>query len=56
MDLPNLKTAKREGEGSAHMLLIQTAKNDEVIDNRRIEVADASGDVLEVCRLKDPIN
>ena len=56
LELPNLEAAKKECEVSARQLLTETAKLNQEVDNRRIEVTDSSGEVLKVCRLKDLLN
>jgi hypothetical protein len=56
LELADLDAASQECERSARQLLVQTARNHQVIDHRRIEVSNVSGAVLKVCRLKDLIN
>ena len=55
-ELPDLDAAKKECEASARQILIEDIKTYQQVDSRRIEVANSSGEVLEVCHLKDLVN
>jgi hypothetical protein len=56
LEFPDREAAKRECETSAQQLFLQNLLSHREVDARRIEVTDESGEVVEVCRLKDLLN
>lgn len=56
LEFPDLITATKEAEASAHELMLQDLKSGRELDNRRIEITDATGAIVGVCRLRDLAN
>ncbi|HVW73840.1 MAG TPA: hypothetical protein VHC39_09395 [Rhizomicrobium sp.] len=56
LEFPDLMAATKEAEASAHELMVQDLKAGRELDDRRIEITDAAGTVVGVCRLRDLAN
>jgi hypothetical protein len=56
LEFPDREAAKKECEASAEQIFLQNVLSHRQVDNRRIEMTDENGEVMEVCRLKDLLN
>jgi len=54
-ELPSLSAAVEEARQSAREMVAELVLQDALVDGRRFEIADETGDVLEVVSFKDVV-